>query len=339
MRKVKNSRERLIDNKSNSLKQHLKRKDMKKLLYILVAGAAILAVGCDKTGDDTGNTADGKVTSKDFVGSWAQGGETVYVFKEDGSYTESRWGDNTSGKWSFSETGSTITLTPTGKEAQTVKVLMIGGKAWLVIVDESENDQFSYRSTESFRKVGAKVESGPLGDGRWDAPHSGVKPAEYTADTDYRLCFLISGKTIDVYVPMWGYHIQGSFTFNDGKLHIETDDDHIWAGKEISYTDSYNWSFGWNASGDGPDDGFSMNPETFELRGYTWYTVNALKGMGHQPQGDSDFSFEAAIWNEGQQLHEEAMDLCDFEICVTPDGKEAYGNAGGMGLPLCCYKR
>jgi hypothetical protein len=149
---------------------------------------------------------------------------------------------------------------------------------------------------------------------------------------------VVSGKNIDLYVPMWGYHIQGTFTLNDGKMHIEADDNHIWAAKEISVGDSDNWSFGWNAWGDGPDAGPSMNRETFELNGrYTWYTVNELKKMGHEPHGDTDHSFEAAIWATGQQVHDEAMELCNFDLCVSPDGKEAFG--AGVGLTPWFYKR
>lgn len=302
----------------------------KNFLFAAIACAALLASGCDKTDNPTSD----KVSTADFVGTW-NAGESNIVFSENGNYTEKQWQETYSGKWSFNETDNTITFTPSSGDVRTVKVLLIGGKAWLVFIEEFNG----MKSCESYRKAGAKVESAPLGDGRWDATHDGVKPVEYTADADYRLCFLISGKNIDLYVPMWGYHIQGTFTFNDGKLHIATDDNHIWAGKEINVVDSSNWHFGWQAWGDGPDDGPSMNPETFELNGYTWYTVNDLKKMGHKPESETDLSFEAAIWNAAQQLHDEAMDLCDIEICVTPDGKEAYGNAGGMGLPLCCYKR
>ena len=301
----------------------------KNHLFAFIACAALLAAGCDKAGDPTSN----KDASADYVGTWNAGEDNI-IFSEDGSYTEAKWGENYSGKWSFNEANSTITFTPSSGDARTVKVLLIGGKAWLVLVEESDG----MKSYESFRKAGAKVDSGILGDGRWDAPHSGVKPAQYTEDADYRLCLVVSGNKIDLYVPMWGYHIQGTFTLSDGKFRITTDDDHIWAGKEINIVDSYNWSFGWDAWGDGPDDGPSMNRETFELRnGYTWYTVNDLKKMGHEPGSETEISFEAAIWNAAQQLHEEAMDLCDFELCVSPDGKEAFGSA--VGLTPWFYKR
>jgi len=312
----------------------------KNHLFAAIACAALLFACCGKTNPSntdqgTNPVVEEKITSADFVGSWGQGEDTdMLVLKEDGSFAQKGWNETISGKWSFNEKDNTITFTPDGSEAWTKGVLLIGGKAWLVLVEESDG----FRFVESYRKAGAKVDSGTLGDGRWDAPHTGVKPAQYTEDADYRLCLLVSGKNIDLYVPMWGYHIQGTFTLNDGKMHIEADDNHIWAAKEISVGDSDNWYFGWNAWGDGPDDGPSMNRETFELNGrYTWYTVNELKKMGHEPHGDTDHSFEAAIWGAGQQVHDEAMELCNFELCVSPDGKEAFGSA--IGLTPWFYKR
>jgi hypothetical protein len=59
--------------------------------------------------------------------------------------------------------------------------------------------------------------------------------------------------------------------------------------------------------------------------------------MGHAPKDDYDHSFEAAIWNAGQQVHDEAMELCNFDLCVSPDGKEAFGAA--VGLTPWFYKR
>ena len=311
----------------------------KNHLFAAIACAALLFAGCGKTNPSdpdqgTNPVVEEKITSADFAGSWGQGEDTdMLVLKEDGSFAQKGWDETISGKWSFNEKDNTITFTPDGSDAWTKGVLLIGGKAWLVLVEEYDG----FRSVESYRKAGAKVDSGTLTYGRWDAPHTGIKPAEYTAETDYRICMVVSGKNIDLYVPIWGYHIQGTFTLNDGKMHIEADDNHIWAAKEISVGDSDNWYFGWNAWGDGPDDGPSMNRETFELNGYTWYTVNELKKMGHEPHGDTDHSFEAAIWAAGQQVHDEAMELCNFELCVSPDGKEAFGSA--VGLTPWFYKR
>ena len=344
----------------------------KNYLLALVAGFALVMAGCGKTdpqipdsgndnngteqggdengtengdengngnGDGNGNEVD-KISAADFVGSWGQGeSEDVFVMNEDGSYTSDRWGESSSGKWTFNEEESTITFTPSGSEAWTTKVLLIGGKAWLGFIEESDpSEEYPFRSTECFRKAGATVKSGTLGDGRWDAPHGGLKPDQYTEDPDfidYILCLVVSGNNIDLYVPMWGEHIQGTFTLDDGRLHIETDDDHIWVGLTISRGEE-SWSYGWNAWNDEMDC-LSMNPETFELRGYTWYTVNALRDMGHEPVDYTDYSFEAAIWNYADQLHWDAMDLCDFELCVTDDGKEAY--SGVVGLFPWLYKR
>lgn len=295
--------------------------------------------GKDEPGNDEPGKDEGKITSADFVGTWGQGEDTdMLVLKEDGTFSEKGGEETISGKWAYNENDSTITMTPDGGDAVVRDVLLIGGKAWLVFIEENGEGEYKSRFTNSYRKAGATVKSAPLGDGRWDAPHSGFKPAEYNDEADYRICLVVAGNKIDLYVPMWGYHIQGTFTQEDGRIKISTDDDHIWAAKEINVVDSYDWYFGWNAWGDGPDAGPSMNPETFELNGYTWYTVNELKNMGHAPDSDKpDHTFETAIWEAAQQLHDEAMDLCDFELCVTDDGKEAYG--GAVGLTPWFYKR
>ena len=295
--------------------------------------------GNDEPGNDEPGKDEGKITAADFVGTWGQGEDTdMLVLKEDGTFSEKGWEETIAGKWAYNENDSTITMTPDGGDAVVRVVLLIGGKAWLVFIEENGEGEYKSRFTNSYRKAGATVKSAPLGDGRWDSPHSGFKPAEYNDEADYRICLVVAGNKIDLYVPMWGYHIQGTFTQEDGRIKISTDDDHIWAAKEINVVDSYDWYFGWNAWGDGPDAGPSMNPETFELNGYTWYTVNELKNMGHAPDPDKpDHTFETAIWEAAQQLHDEAMDLCDFELCVTDDGKEAFG--GAVGLTPWFYKR
>ena len=349
----------------------------KNYLLALVAVFALLMAGCTKpqannpdtntdnttdtdpnsNKDDDGNKEDdgddpekdpdqepgkeeAKITSADFVGSWNQGNQTdVYILKEDGTYIENRWGDSFSGQWAFKEEDSTITLAREDSEPWTTKVLLIGGKAWMVFVEESDpSEEYQFHSTESFRKAGVTVQSGPLGDGRWDAPHGGIRPKEYNDDADYSMCFVVSGSNIDLYVPMWGWHIQGTFTLEDGYLKIATDDDHIWVGKQISVSDQYNWYFGWNAWNEEMDCN-SMNAETFELVGFNWYTVNELKAMGHAPEDpeNPDPSFQTQIWLNAVQIHEDAMELCNFELCVTDDGTEAYG--GSVGLNSWFYKR
>ena len=316
---------------------------LKRLLFAVLA-IAFIAVGCDKEGPET---TDGPAAKADLVGSWEFEGETVFVFNADGTYNESRWGEKVSGTWDFQD--GKLTCTPTGGQAWDVDIKLIGGKAWLVFVYAEEGQE--YRSFESFRKVGATVQSGKLTDGRWDATHSGIKPKEFTPATDYTFNMVVKGNKIDLYVPMWGYHIQGTFTLENGKLHIDTDDDHIWAGKYYEITGDHSWYIGWNAWGspidDDPnwDDSYgAMNAETFELQSpYRYFTVTNLLELGANPLSEpteyaaDPFQFKYVVYELGVQNREEALDLCDFDLCVTADSKEAYG--GAIGLSPWIYKR
>lgn len=326
----------------------------KKFIYAIMAAVALLAVSCDKDDKDNENEQeqqikDEKVTKADLIGSWGMDETPTFVFKEDGTYTESRWEENISGQWTMSE--NKLSFTPNGGEAWDAGFMLIGGKAWLVLVYEDDDPEYKFRSFENFRKIGATVASGTLTDGRWDAPRDGFAPASYTKDASYTFCMLIKGTTIDLYVPMWGYHIQGSFTLSDGKMHIETDDDHIWFGAYMEQDGDYG-SIGWNAW-DTPsedyratwDDSYgSMNAETFELQSpYRYYTVNEIKAMGKKPDpNDNEYKtepwkFKFMIYEWGENVHENCMDLCDFNLCVAPSGKEAFG--GAIGLCPWIYKR
>ena len=317
-------------------------KFMLKRLFIATLAALVIVAGCDKPETET---QDGPAAKSDLVGSWESHGETVFVFNADGTYTETQWGGNVSGKWDFND--GKLTCTPTGGEAWEVGIKLIGGKAWLVFVYEGEG----YRSIENYRKVGATVKSGKLTDGRWDSTHSGVKPKEFTPATDYVFNMIIKGDKVDLYVPMWGYHIQGTFTLENGRMKIETDDDHIWAGKYYEITDDLNWYIGWNAWGSPIDDDpnwdesyGAMNAETFELQSpYSYYTVTQLLSMGENPKehpteyAADPSQFKFIVYELGEQLREEARDLCDFDLCVTADGKEAYG--GAVGRSAWMYRR
>ena len=320
----------------------------KKLLIALLAAFALVAVSCDKT-DGQGNGKNGKVSKSDFVGSWGQNGSVVYIFKDDGTYTEATWDTTIAGKWELKD--NKLSFTPDDGEAWDTDFLLIGGKAWLVMISEFGEGAEKSRMFDNYRKTGATVDSGKLTDGRWDATHNGVKPESYEKDTDYTFCMIIKGKTVDLYVPVWGMHIQGQFTLSDGKMHIEADDDHIW---QAAYKtgDSVSGSIGWNAWGC-PDEDYAntwddsygaMNAETFELQSpYVWYTANQIKAMGEKPvPGDpkyenNKYMFKYMLYEYGESVSANAQDLCDFELCVAPGGKEAYG--GAVGLSPCVYKR
>ena len=317
---------------------------MSKRFFFAVLVAAIIAAGCDKPEN---NTNDGPATAADLVGSWEANGEVAYVFNANGTYEETTWRDTVSGTWSLD--GSKLTFTPSVGEASEKDFVLIGGKAWLVFVYAEEGAQ--RRSFESYRKVGATVQSGTLTDGRWDATHSGVKPKEFTPATDYTFNMVVKGNNIDLYVPMWGYHIQGTFTLENGRMHIVTDDDHIWAGKYYEITGDHSWWIGWSAWGspleDDPnwDESYgAMNAETFELQSpYRYYSVTNLLELGTDPKSEpteysnDPYQFKYIVYDLGVQVRQEAQDLCDFDLCVAPNGTEAYG--GAVGLSPWIYKR
>lgn len=276
--------------------------------------------------------------AKDLYGTWQNpsGVYPVLNLKKDGTFTYTAFPDDPEQKGTWSYDGSNLTRTFEGSTDKDVApVVLTGGKAWLVLVydDEFEIDGTTIRNRicEIYRKKDATVASGTLTDGRWDAPHDGVKPAEYTDQVDYNMCLLIEGNTVDLYVPVWGEHIQGTFTLSDGWMYISTDEDHIWKALEIDVTDQMNWSFGWNAG--------NMNPETFELLGeYKWYTINELKAMGQKPGvNDPLWEFRFAIYAAAENELDIARNLCGFGFCVAESGTEAYGFCAGMGK--CFYKR
>ena len=322
----------------------------KRLFLSLLSAAAVLAVSvaavsCDPEEDNTDTTTDEAVVQADLVGTWRME-ENSFEFKADGKYTATQWGEAVSGQWTLD--GDKLTCTPTGGQAWDAKVVLTGGKAWLALVyEEGEGDNL-YRSFENFKKEGATVQSAALTDGRWDAPRNGCRPKEYTKATSYTFCMVVKNGKVDLYVPAWGFHIQGSFTITNGRMHIETDDDHIWQGLYIDP----DGSFGWNAWGSplGENDPNwdnsypAMNAETFALQSpYRWYSISDELKMGKKPsQTDPEyqadpFAFQFRIYEWAENERDNASGLLDFDICVTADGKEAYG--GAVGLSPWLYKR
>lgn len=279
--------------------------------------------------------------SKDLYGTWKNpnGSFPVLNLKQDGTFTYTAYEGDTEQKGTWSYDGSSLTRTFEGSTDKDVApVVLTGGKAWLVLVydDEFEIDgtTIKNRICDIYRKDGATVASGTLTDGRWDAPHDGVKPAEYTDQVDYNMCLLVEGNTVDLYVPMWGLHIQGSFTLSDGKMNISTDAENIWKAVVIEGDENYG-SIGWNAG--------NMNPETFELMGeYKWYTISEIMAKGARPEGNPEYHekpwlFKFMIYEFAENELDIAMDLCGFGLCVAESGTEAYGYSAGRGT--CFYKR
>ncbi len=310
----------------------------KRLFIAILAAATLLMAGCKKEEPTSG-----------LVGSWGWNETPQLVFNNDGSYKDTRWEGNVTGKWSLK--GDKLTCTPNGEEAWDANIILTGGNAWLVLVYEDNQGGNKYRSFENFRKIGATVSSGKLTDGRWDATRSGYKPAKYEKSTDYTFCMVVKGNTVDLYVPAYGWHIQGTFTLTDGKMHINADDDHIW---QAAYKtgDAEEGSIGWNAWGC-PDEAYestwddtygAMDAENFTIQSpYTWYTVNQILAMGEKRRpGDPSYEnerymFKYMIYDYGENLHDNAQAFLDFDLCVAANGTEAYG--GAVGLSPWIYKR
>ena len=87
-----------------------------------------------------------------------------------------------------------------------------------------------------------------------------------------------------------------------------------------------------------------MNAETFELQSpYTYYSVSSILAMGVNPKDhpqeykDDPLQFKFMIYEIGENLRDNARGLCDFDLCVAANGKEAYG--GAVGLSPWLYKR
>lgn len=329
--------------------------NMKKILAI--AAAVLFVAGCAKDPDDGSTTSAGLEAS--LVGEWKKSLYEeewiypIYTFNEDGTYTvkDIEWDDSgqkeveTSGTWAVNEEAKTLTLKPQRGEAQTFEALVIGGGAWLVLGGEESDEGWNSHWVQNFHKVGKEPVSGPLSDGRWDAPFEGVVPEAYTRDVDYRMVLLVNGNTVDFYVPIWGRHIQGTFTLDKGFLSIETDAEHVWqACWGRSTTDG---SFiGWSASG-APSEEFedtwdysynSIDAETFVPQWpYQWRSAAELLEFGTKPDTDPRYTYEELVWDFAMNFLSESIEMCNFEFCVNDEGTEAYCSMSGLDLWL--YKR
>ena len=280
----------------------------------------------------------------------------MYVFNDDGTYTvkdiEWDYDGNMSeveshGTWTVDEDSKVLTLKSQGGEEQTFDAVVIGGGAWLVLGGEESDEGWNYRWVQNYHKVGQETVSGPLADGRWDAPFDGVVPEEYDRGVDYRMVLLVSGNTVDLYVPVWGRHIQGTFTLENGFLNIETDAEHIWQACWGRRAEEGDGGFiGWNASG-APSEEFedtwdysynTIDAETFVPQWpYQWLSVAELKAMGTEPDGDYHYTYEELVWDFAQNVLEESLEMCRFDFCVNDEGTEAYSSI--VGLDLWLYRR
>lgn len=235
----------------------------------------------------------------------------MHVFKADGTAVcEEAAGDNViehDGTWSFKD--NVLTLNYPGLLEESFDVLLLGGNTVLVVFHNKSHSH----GCDIYYKKNATVVSPALADGRWDAPHNGVKPEVLTsAENDYTVSLIVKDGKLDMYVPAWGFHTTGTFAIENGilKYNVTNSWQGIWRDKD---------SYGWSASGppyddckEYVDDGTpNMNPETFEIKA-PWQTE----------KGDPMDNLRITQ---------------DVRLVVTPDGKEAYGIFAN--LRLWFYKR
>lgn len=174
---------------------------MKRLLY-LVAAVAVVLTGCEK---------EDLASNEDLAGVWENTNEqfgVVLTINKDGSYVEQIGETKVEGSWKLEK--SVLTL-ESGGEKEVYSTRLIGGKAALVLSvgDESVVDY------QLYYKKGATVKSGALKDGRYDAPHSGIKG---TGNYDRTVTFIVKGNQLDMYVHAWGTHLQGTYSIENGYI-------------------------------------------------------------------------------------------------------------------------
>ena len=281
---------------------------MKRTLTILAVLAAVSFgfTSCNK--DD--EKEDESMSLKDYVGTWKDSDVTLKI-EENGSFTSTV--GNVMFKGVCSLTAGKMKFTPEGEEAYEVEPKLLGDNTALVFIDGDSKQ----RGFQLFFKDGVTVKSGKLGNGRWDAPHDGVKPAdENSVYNDYWISLIVDNNVADLYVLAWGFHVRGTYTHENGSF--KYDSPAFWQGI-YRYGDSFGWSaYGAPGSydpevhGQYVDDGVAnMNPQTFQLK-QPWY------------------------FEQGDPMHNYAP-VSNIRLVVSDDGKEAYCSTAG--LTFWMYKR
>ena len=282
---------------------------MKKFFFAAFAVFALSFAACDKEGGN--DTPSGQESSQsDFVGKWVDNYDDEYEFKADGTVIWTS-GENTENhKWSFADGVLKFDLEEEGK-MEAVVFKFAAGKNVLGIGTEDDYNGLKSCFYSVLRKKGVTVKTANPSDGRWDAPHSGIKPEVLNSEeNDYTACIIVKGNTWDLYLPMWGFHVNANYAINDGI---------------VTFSNTKSWqgiyrhegSYGWQASGppyDIEDWDYTkpnMNPETFAIRS-PWVTE----------EGDPMKNMRAVE---------------NMAFYVTDDGKEAFGVFAGLAAWF--YKR
>ena len=174
---------------------------MKKWTIILAAFGLVLCA-CNK---------EEKVDSSDIVGEWKNANSSFdmsVTLTQDGKYIENTMGIEVKGTWSLNK-DSVLHIEPENDDPVDCDVKILGGKAAMVL---GYGDDSSYERS-LFYKKGAQVKSGALKDGRYDAPHNGIK-----GNDDRTVTFIVQGNNMEMYVHAWGQHYKGTYKIENGYL-------------------------------------------------------------------------------------------------------------------------
>lgn len=276
---------------------------MKKIIIVLFTVFALGVTACEKQGGGNGGGG-GTASEKDLIAAWVDSDGTEINFTSDGKVTAKYDdGETDTYTWNFKDGKLTVSSSDPDEEDEVYDVIFAAKKNALILAqDYGVKSYAGGRFFMMYYKKGATIPSATLSDGRWDCPHSGVKPENPTAlDNDYRFTLIVKGSTMDMYVHAWGFHMTGTYAINNGTLNYNISNS--WQG---IYREGESW--GWSASGPPYEaDKWAnwdysmqnMNPETFEIRAPYYY-------------------------EEGDPLKNKAP-FHSFKVVLTDDGKEAYG--------------
>ena len=245
---------------------------MKRLLY-LVAAVAVLFTACKK---------DPVASYDDLVGVWQDTNENngwVLTLDKDGSYSKAMDDFKEEGTWIYDK-GTLSLLANDNTRMDYDKVLLLGGKAALVLHGGDEESAWD----ELYYKKGATVQSGALKDGRYDAPHNGIKG---TGNYDRTVTFIVKGNQLDLYVHAWGTHLQGTYKIENGYL-------------------KFNATKGWyGQSGEG---GWFAGEAEIDFENFTFGNPNYhwVEGMQYQ---DVFSSFPLCVADDGKDVYFSAVGL------------------------------
>lgn len=245
---------------------------MKRLLYLLAA-VAVLFTACKK---------DPVASNDDLIGVWQntnEGAPWVFTVNKDGSYSKEYSDFKEEGTWKIEK--GTLILVDSEGILEDYSTILLGGKAALVLRNETEDEVYY----ELFYKKGATVKSGALKDGRYDAPHNGIKG---TGNYDRTITFIVKGNQLDLYVHAWGTHLQGTYTIENGYLKFNATKG--WYGQDTV-------DGGWFAG----DADIDFENFTFGNKNYQW-----LEGMQYQ---DAFSSFPLCVTDDGKDAYMSAVGL------------------------------